>query len=316
MRTPAITWTLVLAAVPSFVSLALAGGGLSYTSNRNGDQTTLTCDDIELRFWDEDRKIVTSRRSERVTLQMDGSTPFKITAADRGGVRVQPSVDGRFSASICLAAGTSSAAEGEKLLDRLTIVNNRGELTVSGPDDADWAAEILVSAPDGVNLDLSASNGGLELHTVSGQFRMRSTNGPLSIKNVEGSVDARAQNGPISFHGHHGDVELETQNGPVSVRLDETTWKGKGLVARTQNGPINVRTPDGMKSAVQVDAGGYSPTNLNGVSMPMTNRYGGARRISFGDGPTLVRVSTVNGPVNVHSRSVVKQKDAKQEIRI
>ena len=316
MRFTRFAWTALLSLVPLTPSIAKSHG-LNFTSNVDSDALRIGCEDIKLKFWDEDRDdIQTARRSETVTLQADGESPFRIEAAEQGGVRVQPSEDGSFTAVICLAAGARSPEACQRILDRLTIVNNRGELTVSGPEDEAWAAEIIVSAPEGMKLDMSAGNGALRVKGVSGNFRMRTMNGPITVKSAGGQVDAKSQNGPISFSGHMGEVRLETSNGPVSVRIDEPSWKGKGLDASTQNGPVSLRTPDNLKSAVEVEGSWYSPTTWNGQSLPMSDREGGKRSIRLGDGPTLVRLSTVNGPVSVKSRAEAKPSKSKKEIKI
>lgn len=316
MRFTRFAWTALLSLVP--LSLAIAKThGLNFTSNVDSDAIRIGCEDIKLKFWDEDRDdIQTARRSEIVTLRADGGTPFRIEASEQGGVRVQPSEDGSFTAEICLAAGARSSEACQRILEQLTIVNNRGDLTVTGPEDEAWAAEIIVSAPEGTKIDMSAGNGALRVKGVSGNFRMRTINGPITVKNAGGEVDAETQNGPIAFSGHSGDVRLESSNGPVSVRIDEPSWKGKGLEARTQNGPVSLRTPDNLKSAVEVEGSWYSPTTYNGTSLPMSDREGGKRSIRLGDGPTLVRLSTVNGPVSVKSRAEAKPTKSKKEIKI
>jgi hypothetical protein len=319
MRANRLAWTLVLALLPLTSSLADAGG-LNFTVNTESDKPTLTCDDLELRFWDGDGQhdIVTARRSKTVTLQMNGSTPFVMVAPNRGGVRVQPSSDGSFTATVCMAAGARTEAHCEQLLDRISVVNHRGELKINGPAEVDdWAAEILVSVPNGAKLDLSAENGGLQIKSVNGDFRLRTQNGPISVKHVTGAVIAETQNGPIHFRGHEGNIRLTAQNGPVSVYLDATSWKGKGLDASTQNGPVSFKGPDGMKSGVEVASSWHSPAKFNGRAILM-GQEDGSRTFQFGDGPTLVRLSTVNGPVDVRApdtnpKSKSKSKSYKDE---
>jgi hypothetical protein len=234
-----------------------------------------------------------------VTLQANPSTPFRVDAAERGGVRVQPSSDGTFSASVCMAAGTTSLEAGERILDRLQIVNERGALTVTGPEGDDWVAEIILSVPPGTSLDLNAVNGPLGVRYVSGRFTLRTTNGPIQIVAVEGVVDAEAENGPIQYKGHSGDLRLVTQNGPLQIHLDEMKWSGKGMVASTQNGPIQLEAPPTLKSGVEIRGSENSPVNINGSSRSLEVREDGDQYFRFGEGRVVVRLSTVNGPIQI-----------------
>ena len=54
-----------------------------------------------------------------------------------------------------------------------------------------------------------------------------------------------------------------------------------------------------MKSGVEVIGSRWSPTKWNGALQPSQPQEDGARRYHFGGGPTVVRVSTVNGPMKI-----------------
>ena len=131
MSTRPFHWMLAvtLASVPVTPSHA---GDLSFTTNYSvGDERVESCSDIEMRFWKDGRNdIVTARRSQTLSL---GSKSLRIEGANSGGVRVQPSTDGKSSALICMAAGATSDKAAEAILDRLSVVNERGVLRVDGP---------------------------------------------------------------------------------------------------------------------------------------------------------------------------------------
>ena len=299
MRSIRLAGTLVLALLPAAFTNAWAGG-LNYTSNVQDGGRTITCDEVEMRFsnngW---RDIVTARRNRNVTLEASPSTPFRADAAERGGVRVQPSSDGTFSASVCMAAGATSLEAGERILDQLEIVNERGGLRVIGPESDNWVAEIILSVPRGMSLDLNAVNGPLGVRYVNGKFTLRTTNGPIQIVGVEGVVDAEAENGPIQFKGHSGDMRLVTQNGPLQISLDDAKWSGKGMVARTQNGPVQLEAPPTLKSGVEIKGSEWSPVKINGSSRSLEVREDGDQYFRLGEGAVVVRLSTVNGPIQI-----------------
>jgi len=275
--------------------------GLSFnTSYSDGDKRIESCSDIEMRFWRDDwgrSDIVTARRSQTLSLGSNASKSLKVEGTNRGGVRVQPSTDGKLSALICMAAGATSDKAAEAILDRLSVVNEGGVLRVDGPeDDDDWAGMIVLSVPDGLTLDVSATNGPLRVGDVDGRFTLRTTNGPIKVMNVGGVVDAQAQNGPIKFRGHSGDVSLVAENGPISVELDAREWTGKRLEASTQNGPLKLNVPDDMKSGVEVTSSRWAPWS---GAWRSGERPWGSRTYRIGDDQVRVRLSTVNGPVKI-----------------
>jgi len=301
MRSTLLAGTLALALLPASFTNAGAGG-LNYTRNVIDGASRITCSDLELRFSKDGwggKDIATVRRDESVILSANPSSPFRLAAPDRGGVTVQPSTDGSFSAIVCTAAGASSPEAGERILDQIEIVSEPGELRVTGPDSENWAAEVILSVPRGASLDLSAVNGPIALRDVSGRFTLRTTNGPISVVGVDGVLDAEAVNGPIQFKGHSGNVRLVTQNGPLQIRLDEAKWSGKGLDARTQNGPVQLEAPSTLKSGVEVKGSQWSPVKVNGASRSLDVYGDGDQYFRLGEGPILVRLSTVNGPIQI-----------------
>ena len=103
----------------------------------------------------------------------------------------------------------------------------------------------------------------------------------------------------IQFRGHAGDIRLAAQNGPVGVKLDAASWTGKGLDAHTTNGPVQLTAPDGLRSGVQVECSGNSPFSWNGATSFFGDEGPRSHTFLLGDGPVMVHLSTVNGPVDI-----------------
>lgn len=298
MHTRALTriLTVVLAAVAAVPARA---DGLSFTSNSDGNKRVESCSDLHMTFWKTapgKDGTVTVRRSEILSLGSDVSKSLQIVASDNSGIRVQPSMDGSLSALVCMAAGAASNEVAESILHGVSIENRDGHLTLDGPD-GDWAATIVLSVPDGVTLDLSATNGGLQLRDVEGKFTLHTENGPIAMTHVGGVVDARTDNGAIQFEGHGGDVRLTAQTGPLDVDLDAMRWSGKGLDASTQTGPMTLTAPGDLKSGVEVRGSRTSPATWNGTPQPI--EASGSRKFHFGGDEIVVRLSTMNGPLEI-----------------
>jgi len=296
-----LSWILSVT-LASVAAVPARADGLNFTNAYDGNKRIESCSDMEMKFWKTEPGedgIVTVRRSQTVSLASHASKPLKVEASDRGYIHVQPSTDGSFSALVCMAAGAASNGDAEAILHGLSVESSDGHLTVNGPDDGRWAAMIVLSVPAGVTLDLSATNGNLQLNDVDGKFTLRTKNGPIAMAHVSGLVDARTDNGPIQFRGHAGDVRLIAQNGPVDVILDAARWSGKGLDASTQNGPLKLTAPDDLKSGVEVMGSWGSPATWNGVPQPIRGQMSDSRKYHFGSDEIVVQLSTMKGPVEI-----------------
>jgi DUF4097 and DUF4098 domain-containing protein YvlB len=157
---------------------------------------------------------------------------------------------------------------------------------------------VIVRSPRGSHVSLSATNGPVRAESFEGQLNVRTTNGPIALMHVRGKVTARAENGPVKIEGDGGNVSVETQNGPIGVRLMGTQWQTGDLVARAQNGPLSLELPDQYRSGVEIESSGHAPWSCD-VDCGTRDNDAGTRRARLGDGPTHVKLSTVNGPVKV-----------------
>lgn len=223
----------------------------------------------------------------------------------------------RFDVSVTAC----KAAAAEQDLSRIAVSFEGGELLVRGPESRDWLAHLIVRVPRGAGLDLEVTNGPVAVRGMTGLVTAHSQNGPLSFEESSGPIQAEAQNGPISLKacsgtvsataingpvcvsGSGGDVTINTQNGPISVKLAGNRWDGR-LEAHARNGPLSLSLPEGYTSAVSVQSSGRSPFQCRAKACgeARKNWDEDSRRIEFGDSSApVVRLTTVNGPVSIHS---------------
>jgi hypothetical protein len=145
-------------------------------------------------------------------------------------------------------------------------------------DDDDVSLEITVRVPDGVRVDVSSINGGLnidgatsvvEAHTVNGGINARSSGGPVNASTVNGDIDVRM--GALGT----GALDFSTTNGSIEVTVPD------GL-----NADVTMRTVNG-------NVGSDFPMTVNGRISP--------RRISatIGRGGMRLELSTVNGSIDL-----------------
>lgn len=237
---------------------------------------------------------------EHASVPMSAGT-LDVSPSHNGGVRIQRGSGTGYSVTACIAAGAETREEAQRAADavRLQIAGNR--VTISeAPDVRHWSVQLIVEAPAGAQIDARTTNGPIAIHGIDGSITARATNGPIAISEVTGAVRAVAANGPISVTGSGGNLDVETQNGPISVNLQGTRWAGE-LHARAQNGPLSVRVADDFTSGVEVSSSRRAPWNCRvaACGSAVSDDERGGRSVRLGSGPTVVTLSTVNGPVTV-----------------
>lgn len=297
-----------------FVLSATARDRHSRNVSMHGNEPATSCNDLKIEF-DERPAVV---QSEERTLTKAEAPVLRATGETNGGVQVVGWEKDEYSVTLCKAA--APYADSAKLLAEIKLVAQGGEVHVNGPShDDDWTAFLLIRAPKAAALDLHVNNGPLGIYSVNGKITARAVNGPITARDCKGEVKLTAQNGPITAKGTSGTVELHTDNGPISseetsgsvdirtengpieVALSGSSWNGSGLQAHAQNGPLTIRVPHGYQSGVVVESEGHSPfaCHASVCSEGRKTWEDDKKRVEFGSGPTLVRASTVNGPISI-----------------
>ncbi|HXY00052.1 MAG TPA: hypothetical protein VEI54_03965 [Candidatus Limnocylindrales bacterium] len=255
------------------------------------------CADLHMSF-DHQEAVVQSE--ERTITKAEAST-LHVHAEPNGGIQVEGWDKDTYSVTLCKAAEAGSDAD--SILSGIHLKFQNGELGVSGPSSRRrWSAHLLIRAPKAASLDVEVHNGPVSLRRVDGSLRVRAENGPVSVSDCTGELDLSSHNGPVTLEGNSGKQSIHTENGPVTVTLRGDSWSGPGLEARATNGPVSLRIPTGYKSGVVLESDGHGPFQCH-ASVCAEGRKTwdeDRKRIEFGSGPTLVRVSTVNGPVTVN----------------
>jgi hypothetical protein len=255
-----------------------------------------TCADLHIRFDHHEAVLQTEER----TITRSEAPTLRVLAESNGGLQVQGWDQDTYSVTLCKAAEAGSDAD--SLLSRIHLTFQNGELGVSGPSSHNrWSAHILIRAPKAAALDLRVNNGPMTLYHVDGSLKVRAQNGPITVTGCAGELDLNSHNGPVTLEGNSGKQTVHTENGPVTLSLSGNSWNGAGIEAHAINGPVNLQIPSGYKSGVILESDGHGPFKCR-ASVCSEGRKtwdDDRKRIEFGSAPTLVRVSTVNGPVSV-----------------
>ncbi|MGA2431053.1 MAG: hypothetical protein ABSH13_21325 [Candidatus Acidiferrum sp.] len=294
---PAVPATPAGPAAPASPSMEmnLSGGSRS----RHHDGPASDCSDLHMRFNDEDPVV----DSEERTFSKAEAKVLHVDEMENGGIQLQGWDKDGYSVTACKAAD-ATRGDAKRLLSEIKLSVQGGHVSVSGPSrHNDWNVFLLIRTPRAAEVELTAHNGPVSFFSVDGKITARGVNGPISIEDCSGEADISAVNGPISFSGTGGKLRLHTQNGPISVALNAATWSGGGLVADAVNGPLTLRVPSGFQSSFLVESNGHSPMSCHasicdGARKTWDDEH---RRIEYGSGAPLIRLSTENGPISVNT---------------
>jgi len=239
--------------------------------------------------------------NDRPAMRSEESVPvsslrsLNIRAPQNGGVYVIGGTSSGYEVTACKAAWYDDD------LNQIRARVSGNAVTADGPGGGDWTVFFIVRAPRGASLDLRTTNGPISLRGVNGNVTANAVNGPICARESSGTMNLETENGPVLLDGGSGTMKLSAQNGPVTVKLRGTSWDGT-IEAHTQNGPASLRIPAGFRSGVVVESDGHGPVSCRAAACREARRTWDDednRKIELGSGPTVVRMSTVNGPVSV-----------------
>lgn len=299
----------VIAAVVALSCPMIAVAHAKQSRNRNHLDPTSTyvntkgpvtqCSDLDVRF----HGVRGSHAEQTITVPHNSTRVLRAHVGAGFGIAVSTGSSPDYSVLVCKYAAPANNSSSDDLLNSIHVTAQNGEISATTPDEQNWMVYLVIQAPVGAPLDVSTTNGPLDLHEISGKITASVQNGPLAINRCTGDVDASSANGPISVVGHTGRIRVRTENGPLSVELEGDHWESGELTGGTQNGPLNLSVSENYRSGVSIETDGYSPVHCeatcNGFQRTWNDR---TRQIQIGQQPPVVRLSTRNGPVNVDTR--------------
>ena len=142
-------------------------------------------------------------------------------------------------------------------------------------------------------------------------------NGPLDIHGVTAEVRASCINGRMIAEGLQGRVKLESVNGQMEVRLGRVSDSPVEL--SSVNGSMDVTLPSDVKAEVEASTVSGSIDEDFGLHVRHHRYVGQELRAELGGGGTHIRLSNVNGRIEIHhandGKSLSSAKDLSHEDR-
>jgi DUF4097 and DUF4098 domain-containing protein YvlB len=273
----------------------------SVSTSLNGDRAVDDCGDIQIKF--DRRPAITEATEMRLAASQVSTLRTQMT---NGGIYINGWDRNEYSIQTCKAVPDDSEAT-RALREITTTTNANGQIIVSGPNDREWTANLIIRTPRLSRMEIETRNGPLQIRDLAGDIHLRATNGPISLNNVGGVVETTTTNGPISIRGASGDQRVNATNGPISVALSGTGWDGPGLEVTTSNGPLTLSIPDTYNSGIAIQTGDRSPVSCRAAACAGATRSlagTGTGVIRLGSGEPTVRVSTKNGPLSIRPAGI------------
>jgi hypothetical protein len=208
-------------------------------------------------------------------------TRLRVDGRDNGGIDVIGSDRDDILVRAKIQAYARSESEAKLLADDIRIETGE-EIRADGPSTrwrTSWSVSYEILVPRRIDLDLSASNGG------------------ILIADVDGRVEFQTVNGGVSLARLSGDVRGATTNGGVDVELAGDRWRGAGLDVRTTNGGVEVAVP--ANYSARLETGTVNGGMDIGFPITVQGRVGRHLTTQLGEGGAPVRVVTTNGGVTL-----------------
>ncbi len=126
-------------------------------------------------------------------------------------------------------------------------------------------------------------------------------NGRLDLQDVAGEVHASSINGRVEARNLQGPVELETINGVLDASFDHLP--SSAIKLSSVNGRVRVTLPSDAQAEIKASVVSGSISNDFGLSVTRHQYVGKSLHGQLGGGGTLVKLSNVNGAIEIHHAS-------------
>lgn len=158
-----------------------------------------------------------------------------------------------------VTAGGASAERARQRLDDTVLSVQRDTsrtLTITtdfpSPTSPSDKSNLTVRVPDAASVQITTSNGRVEVHSLDAPLTVQTTNGRIVLQNTAGDATLTTVNGRIESERHAGTITASTTNGRVTLtdhdgQADVNTTNGRITVAlaEDQPGPVDLRSTNG-----------------------------------------------------------------------
>jgi DUF4097 and DUF4098 domain-containing protein YvlB len=151
----------------------------------------------------------------------------------------------------------------------------------------------------GMRADVQArsGNGSISVHDIIGDLNLSAANAKVCCKNTCGRLAARSSNGSVELKDHAGSIDATTSNG--SIRASLARLSSEGVKLATSNGRIVLDLPEQIDAEMDVRVDNGVIRN-DRADEPDISQSAGRVRGKLGRGGPLIKLRTSNGTVSIH----------------
>jgi len=156
-------------------------------------------------------------------------------------VRTHDQAEIQVQARIRAYAGEDVSALAEEYVAGLLRINADSDLLEIvtepriRPDEVDLRVDYVITVPTGTDIDISGTNGNVNIAKGSGRTRITGNNRDIRVQEPLGPVEVEITNGRIQVYDTNDTTQLKTINGKIYAHV-----KTGALEASTTNGNIVV----------------------------------------------------------------------------
>ena len=157
-------------------------------------------------------------------------------------------------------------------------------------------ANIEVSVPENIDLDLKSDNGRIAAENITGLVSTETSNGRITLDGITGSASAMTSNGKIEIGRSRGELKAQTSNGAID--FEGALSPGSDNRLRTSNGQVNVTLVDTL--GVELDANTSNGTVSSALPITTSGAINEKHLIgTIGNGESTLEIRTSNGSITI-----------------
>ncbi len=242
-----------------------------------------------------------TKRSE-FTVPIPTSNQCQIRS-ENGSIHCVAAAVSEIGVEAVLTARAATVEQAESGLEQITVERSESEgvavISARIPRGVRGGVSFILTVPIEMSLDLTTTNGAIDVTGVSGNVTAVTSNGEARVIDCDGDLDVRTSNGKITIEGELlADVKARTSNG--TVRLKGSLLPGAHEI-QTSNGSIHADlfgvpvTVTATTSNGQVTADGHKIKHGQAVTLGIPDSSGDSLEAAM----AKLSLRTSNGSIQV-----------------
>lgn len=210
--------------------------------------------------------------------------------------------DGRVSLKNINGGVTITAWDkNEVQVDAIKTANSQEKLNDAKIDivAGSSAIDIRTKYPDGHNNNPASVEYTLHVPRKARLDKIELVNGRVKIDGVEGGVHAESVNGAVEATRVSGDIRLGSVNGRVLAELNAA----KAVNLETVNGGVELNLPSNATGEINASTVHGGISNEFNIPVARERWVGSELRARLGEGGPAIKLSAVNGGIQIHRAS-------------